>query len=101
MTVWAMTLLWMACMPQKPEVDGQLVVGTWEEADSVDVITLGIVPQQSPFDIEQNWGPLVSFLEKETGLTILIKTASSIPIFAMAVFFFLSKPLYQKVDLIF
>lgn len=81
MIVCAMALLWAACIPEKPEVDGQLVVGEWKEGDFVDVITLGIVPQQSPFDIEQNWGALVSYLEQETGLTILIKTASSIPIF--------------------
>lgn len=73
--------LLMACMPERPVADGYLVVGDWQESDGSDVMTLGIVPQQSPFDIEKNWGPLVSYLEKETGFSILIKTASSIPIF--------------------
>ena len=81
MNVCAIAWFLAACMPEKPEVDGHLIVGEWQEADSMDVITLGIVPQQSPFDIEQNWGPLVSYLEKETGRTIIIKTASSISIF--------------------
>ena len=70
----------MACTPSSPPADGELTVGAWE-GSSEDALTFGIVPQQSPFDIEQNWGALATYLEKETGLNILIKTASSIPTF--------------------
>lgn len=70
----------LACTPSAPPEDGRLSIGVWETSTD-DVLTFGIVPQQSPFDIEQNWGALATYLEDETGLKILIKTASSIPIF--------------------
>jgi phosphonate transport system substrate-binding protein len=70
-----------ACTPDKIPSDGFLKLGVWEGHQQLETVTFGIVPQQSPYDIEQNWGPLVSYLEEETGLSILIKTASSIPMF--------------------
>jgi phosphonate transport system substrate-binding protein len=45
------------------------------------VLTLGVVPQQSPADIERNWSGLARYLETRLGKTVLIKTASSIPEF--------------------
>lgn len=69
-----------ACTPASPPADGTLTVGAWEDS-ATGLLTLGIVPQQSPTDIEHNWGELASYLEEETGLQVLIKTASSIPIF--------------------
>lgn len=71
------------CSSSSIETSGQITVREWNvEATSFpETLTFGIVPQQTPTDIETNWGALVQFLEKETGYTIHIKTASSIPIF--------------------
>ena len=53
------------------------------EQDSADseTLTLGIVPQQSPADIERNWRGLAEYLTAKVGKEILIKTAPSIPEF--------------------
>lgn len=68
-------------MPSPPN-DGSLKVYPWIEVPRKEgTFTLGIVPQQTPKDIEINWGQLGLYLEQETGFTIHIKTASSIPIF--------------------
>jgi|APSaa5957512622_1039677.scaffolds.fasta_scaffold13465_3 phosphonate transport system substrate-binding protein len=71
----------LACVPTAPE-DGELTILPSENTggDS-NTLSFGIVPQQSPADIERNWGPLARFLEETTGLKVHIKTASSIPIF--------------------
>lgn len=74
-------LIVLSCTPIKPDMDGHLIEGEWSPVESSKTLTLGIVPQQSPYDIENNWGPLARFLEEETGYSILIKTASSIPIY--------------------
>jgi len=44
-------------------------------------ITLGIVPQQSPFKLLKVWMPVVKYLEKETGEKITLKIERSIPSF--------------------
>ncbi len=45
------------------------------------VLTLGVVPQQTPADIERRWGPLKDHLEEELSIKLFIKTATSIPTF--------------------
>ena len=81
--MFLLSLIGLSCTPYNPVMDGELVVQDWEgvSPEFPQRLTLGIVPQQAPSDIEENWGPLASYLEKETGYTILIKTASSIPEF--------------------
>ncbi len=66
-----------------PPFDGEVISGQWNgpAKDFPKTLTLGIVPQQTPFDIENNWGPLAEYITEETGYTIHIKTASSIPTF--------------------
>jgi phosphonate transport system substrate-binding protein len=76
-----LVFLFLSCLPSQPQ-DGALKVFQWDEDLSIKgAYTLGIVPQQTPKDIEINWGQLGLYLEQETGYTIHIKTASSIPEF--------------------
>lgn len=44
-------------------------------------VTLGIVPQQSPFHLMKEWGPVVEYLKKETGEEVVLKIERSIPEF--------------------
>ena len=44
-------------------------------------LTLGVVPQQSPFKLIKVWNPVVKYLEEETGEKILLKIEHSIPEF--------------------
>lgn len=48
---------------------------------SLFAVTLGIVPQQSPFHLMKVWKPVVAYLEKETGEEITLKIERSIPSF--------------------
>lgn len=51
------------------------------ERNNDKVIYFGIVPQQSPSKLAQNWGPLIEKISEETGLNIKFVTAPSIPEF--------------------
>lgn len=75
-------LLVAGCVPEPPD-DGMLRRGGWSGHSSSfpQVLTLGVVPQQTPVDIESNWGPLADLLGERLGRTVLVKTASSIPEF--------------------
>lgn len=44
-------------------------------------ITIGIVPQQSPFQLMKVWNPIIKYLEKETGEKIVLKLECSFPKF--------------------
>lgn len=44
-------------------------------------LTFGIVPQQSPMKLMQDWKPIVDYLEKATGDKITLKVERSIPEF--------------------
>jgi len=44
-------------------------------------ITIGIVPQQSPFQLMKVWNPIIKYLEKETGEKVVLKLECSFPKF--------------------
>lgn len=44
-------------------------------------LTFGVVPQQSPMKLMQDWKPIVDYLEKATGDKITLKVERSIPEF--------------------
>lgn len=44
-------------------------------------LTFGVVPQQSPVKLINDWKPVVKYLEKETGEKIVLKIERSIPEF--------------------
>lgn len=44
-------------------------------------LTFGVVPQQSPVKLINDWKPVVKYLEKETGEKIILKIERSIPEF--------------------
>ncbi len=44
-------------------------------------LTFGVVPQQSPMKLMQDWKPIVDYLEKATGDRITLKVERSIPEF--------------------
>jgi phosphonate transport system substrate-binding protein len=44
-------------------------------------LTLGIVPQQSASRLAEDWGPLVTELSRRSGVSVLFRTAPSIPVF--------------------
>jgi phosphonate transport system substrate-binding protein len=48
------------------------------------VFTIGVVPQFTPVEIYERWGPLVKELENRTGLKFELKTYKSIPEFEKA-----------------
>ncbi len=50
-------------------------------AAAVDTYTLAVVPQFSPVDIGQRWTPLLTRLEKETGLRFQLRIPEKIPAF--------------------
>ena len=77
------SMLCLSCTPERPNLDGNVIVQEWEGVSEQfpQMLTFGVVPQQSPSDIEENWSALATYLEQETGYQILIKTASSIPEF--------------------
>lgn len=44
-------------------------------------LVFGVVPQQSPLELIKAWKPLIDYLEKSTGETIILKLECSIPEF--------------------
>lgn len=44
-------------------------------------LTLGIVPQQSPLKLSKKWLKVTNYLYEETGIKVIFKTESSIPLF--------------------
>lgn len=44
-------------------------------------LTLGIVPQQSPLKLSKKWLKVTKYLKEETGINVVFKTKSSIPLF--------------------
>lgn len=44
-------------------------------------LTLGVVPQQSPLKLSQQWNKVTQYLTEKTGINIIFKTESSIPLF--------------------
>jgi len=50
-------------------------------ADESDVLTFGVVPQQSASKLARTWGPILTYLTRETGVSFRFQTAPSIPEF--------------------
>lgn len=48
---------------------------------SAQTLTLGVVPQQSPLKLLKKWTQITSYLSKNTGVNVVFKTESSIPLF--------------------
>lgn len=48
------------------------------------VYTIGVVPQFTPVEIHERWGPFVKELERRTGIKFEVKTYKSIPDFEKA-----------------
>ncbi|WP_345991279.1 phosphate/phosphite/phosphonate ABC transporter substrate-binding protein [Sulfurimonas sp. HSL-1716] len=44
-------------------------------------LTLGVVPQQSPFKLMKVWLPVARYLEQKTGEKVILKIERSIPVF--------------------
>lgn len=44
-------------------------------------IIFGVVPQESPLKLSQNWLKITAYLSKETGMNVIFKTENSIPAF--------------------
>ncbi len=44
-------------------------------------LTFGVVPQQSAGKLARNWGPILKYIESETGVALRFATAPSIPEF--------------------
>jgi phosphonate transport system substrate-binding protein len=44
-------------------------------------LTLGVVPQQSPFKLSKKWTQVTQYLSQQMGIEIIFKTESSIPEF--------------------
>lgn len=66
-----MKLLWcLVCLLFTPAVFAQY-------------ITFGIVPQQSAIELAKSWGPLLTYLSKQTGYDIQFRTAKDIPEFEL------------------
>lgn len=65
-------------------ISASLFCATVAEAQSRDapqVLTFGIVPQQSASRLARMWGPLMAELSTRTGVTFRFKTAKDIPTF--------------------
>lgn len=45
------------------------------------ILTFGVVPQQSAGQLARNWGPILKYVENETGVALRFATAPSIPEF--------------------
>lgn len=45
------------------------------------MLTFGVVPQQSAGKLARNWGPILKYIESETGVSLRFATAPSIPEF--------------------
>lgn len=50
------------------------------------VLTFGVVPQQSSMDVIKKWQPVINYLEKSTGEKIALKVEHSIPEFEKVVY---------------
>lgn len=48
---------------------------------NLSALTLGVVPQQSPFKLIKVWGPVAKYLEDATGEKVVLKVEHSIPEF--------------------
>lgn len=48
---------------------------------SAQTLTLGVVPQQSPFKLSKKWTQITQYLSKETGINVIFRTKNSIPLF--------------------
>ena len=44
-------------------------------------LTFGVVPQQSPLKLSKKWNQITQYLTQTTGITVIFKTESSIPLF--------------------
>lgn len=44
-------------------------------------LTLGVVPQQSPLKLSKKWLKVTNYLQESTGIKVIFKTESSIPLF--------------------
>lgn len=58
-----------------------ILIFYYASVQNLSALTLGVVPQQSPFHLMQVWSPIVTYLEKETGEKIELKIERSIPAF--------------------
>lgn len=51
------------------------------ELEEEEIITVGIVPQQSAATLVRNWAPLLDYMSEQTGLKLVFRTAPDIPTF--------------------
>ena len=49
--------------------------------DGLPTLTFGIVPQQSASRLAEEWGPLLTELSRRSGVSLVFRTAPSIPVF--------------------
>lgn len=52
-----------------------------EGMERVQTLTFGVVPQQSASKLAEEWGPLLAEISKRSGVTLVFRTAPSIPSF--------------------
>ncbi|MCH2204059.1 MAG: phosphate/phosphite/phosphonate ABC transporter substrate-binding protein [Fuerstiella sp.] len=80
---WCLVILLSGCSDdvEPNNVKVEVLSATEINRSTSNVLTLGIVPQQAPADIERNWGRLAEYLSQAIGKDVLVKTAPSIPEF--------------------
>lgn len=49
-------------------------------------LTLGVVPQQSPLKLSKDWNKVTQYLTQKTGITVIFKTESTIPLFEAKIY---------------
>lgn len=52
-----------------------------ESGAQKETLTFGVVPQQSASKLARNWGPILKYIESQTGIAMRFATAPSIPEF--------------------
>lgn len=58
-----------------------LTAASAESEPQNQVLTFGVVPQQSAGQLARNWGPILNYVKEETGVSLRFATAPSIPEF--------------------
>lgn len=57
-----------------------LILMVWVSLNAKE-LTLGVVPQQSPLKLSKDWNKVTQYLSEKTGITVIFKTESTIPLF--------------------
>lgn len=70
---YAIVLLSLLCITLRPAIAG-----------GKQSYTFGIVPQQTPLQLVVRWQPIFDYIKKETGISLVFKTAKDIPSFEKA-----------------